>query len=100
MGSNKKIIYEFESEIDHRINDLDMSKALEALNNHLVGTNKLNKCVENKIVENVKVTKHPNYLKLKEAHYKMFATVTKIPIKVCVYDDGSHDIKPIGKELK
>jgi hypothetical protein len=95
----KEIICEFESEINHRIDDLDRAKALELLNEHLVGTGMVNKFSNGVVVENPKVTNHPNYAKLKEAHYKMFASVN-VPIKVRVFGDGSHDIVPIVKDSK
>ena len=92
----KTIIFQYESEIKHRIDDWDREMVLSAINMHLVGTNKMTMYVDEKIVENPVVTNHPNYSKVKEAHYKIFSTIpTKILVRV--YDDGSHDIVPILK---
>lgn len=96
----KTIIFQYESDIQHTIGQWDREKVMEAVNMHLVGTNKVNKVASNgQVVENPEIVKHPNYEKLKEAHYKVFATqCTKILVRV--YDDGSHDIVPIAKETK
>ena len=95
----KTIIFEYKSDIQHTIGQWDREKVLAAVNMHLVGTNKVADVADNgQIVESPEIAKHPNYEKLKEAHYKVFATqYTKILVRV--YDDGSHDIVPI-KETK
>jgi hypothetical protein len=93
----KTIILQYESEIRHNIDGCDKEKVFETVNKHLVGTAMVNKVgSKGEIIENPKIVNHPNFNKLKEAHYKIYAT-NRIPIMVRVYDDGSHDIVPIAK---
>jgi hypothetical protein len=94
---NKTIVYEYVDEISYYIPRHEKEKVAEAINIHLVGTNDINIATKNGgLKENPKVTKHPNYDVLVEAHCKMSST-SLISVKIRIYSDGTKDMIPMEK---
>lgn len=92
----KVLIYEYESFVDHSIpKGKHGDNALKALNNELVGTNKINTLIDGKLVESPEVAIHPNRQKLIDARYNLAANY-RFKVKVQVYDDGTHTISIIN----
>lgn len=94
---NKTIVYEYVDQISYYIPRHKMEKVTEAVNMHLVGTNDINIATKNGgIKENPKVSKHPNYEALVEAHNRMSAS-SLISVKIRIYSDGTKDMIPMDK---
>ena len=94
--SNRVVVYEYVDEISYYLKRNERDKAVEALNIHLVGTNEINIACPKGIKENPKVTKHPNYDLLCDAHNNLSAT-SIIKVKIRVYSDGTKDMIPLEK---
>jgi len=95
--TNKTIVYEYVDEISYYIPKHQANKVAEAINIHLVGTNSINTVTKNGCIKgNPKVSKHPNYEVLVEAHYRMSA-VSLILVRIRIYSDGTIDMIPMEK---
>ena len=94
---DRKIVYQYKDYLNHTLQRTDhIDKVREAVNIDLVGTKDINiPDPKNKynLVPNPKVEAHPNAAALKEAHWRINASID-FPVLIRVYNDGSRDCVP------
>jgi Cu/Zn superoxide dismutase len=86
-----KAIEKFKIKVSYDLDSV-ISEAIRALNIHHIGMEEPNEYIDGKLVGKESAEKHPNFDKLKDAHYRVYMPKNEY-VNVTLFEDGSTRIE-------